>query len=137
MSELAFKHRLAIAHFGAHSGIVFVCLLLMGLHKLSFGEVLPILSVVAPVVAVYAPAIVRFVIDNRFTSNKKGARLTTSFITFSIATFVACHLVIYGMVATYALTGIMTPSQFQSIFGTIEVFFALYLGAIMRDLFKS
>jgi hypothetical protein len=137
MNEIVFKYRLAIGHFLCHAGVIIVCLLFLVLGTFDFTQVIPILSVVAPILAVYGPDVVKFVIQNKYKPRRRGQKLDNGFVTFSIIVFVVSHGLIYGTIFVYAFTGKMSPSQFQTAFGSIEVFFALYIGGVMRSLYQD
>jgi hypothetical protein len=137
MNELDFKYRLAIAHFLSHSVVIVLCLAFIAFNKLNFPEAVPILSVVAPILAVYAPDITRFILESKYRTSGRRRILRKSFVTFAVIVFVISHGIIYASILVYVFTAVMTPSQFQTAFGTIEVFFAAYMGALIRSLYKD
>lgn len=138
MTEPELKNRLGLFVIASHFGVLLLVLLFWLSGNFLTEEMTTTVAIIAPFLATYATAIIRYIIESRHDLAPEGPSLTGTFVLITFAIPGAFVFVIAGAVILKAFNigGLNTFENFKIMLGTAETIFGVYVGQLIFSVFE-
>jgi hypothetical protein len=137
MTERRLKDRLSLFVITSHFGILVLVIVLWLAGGFLTEEMTTTIAIIAPFLAVYATAVIKYITDERYRVEHEGKPINNIFalVTFAIpsafVTIVAAAIILKAF--NYGLT---TFENFKLMLATTETVFGVYVGQLIFSLFE-
>jgi hypothetical protein len=137
MNEIELKNRLGIFIVVSHFGMLVLVVVIWLLGGFLTDEMTTTVAIVAPFLASYTTAIIKYIVETKNKISTRGKPVTSIFVFMSFCLPGAFSLLLIAAVLLKGFNiGLRSFEDFKIMLGTTETIFGVYVGQMVFSLFE-